>query len=263
MANSLSPNPPAVRQRGSKFRRGTARLRTVLPLLLLLTLLLWPKAGQSLASADSRESRYEIVSHGFRVGTLQTNFSLVPFDGHQALKYSSVTHIHASLLFYSLDAETKEEAVVDDDATVSYRRNSRRNGSSTDVTGRAEKDGFHLDVTADGVKRSLVFDRKLYDHTTMECPELLLKHEGDEMTERILDFETLSIVTRHYRWVRTEDVAVGEGKVRCRVIDFEDQNKKGRRWIRQDGLGVIIARQDGTGKDGSYSLRMTKLNTKG
>ncbi|MCM2359954.1 MAG: hypothetical protein NDI77_17515 [Geobacteraceae bacterium] len=43
------------------------------------------------------------------------------------------------------------------------------------------------------------------------------------------------------------------------MVDFEDPNKKCRRWIRPDELGAIVVRQDGKGKEGSYSLRMTQL----
>ena len=76
---------------------------------------------------------------------------------------------------------------------------------------------------------------------------------------RLLDLETLSVVTRRYTWVRSEDVTVDGKRIRCRVIDFEDPNKKCRRWISAGEPGVIITRQDGKGKSGSYSLRMTHL----
>ncbi|MCM2359955.1 MAG: hypothetical protein NDI77_17520 [Geobacteraceae bacterium] len=42
----------------------------------------------------------------------------------------------------------------------------------------------------------------------MECPEIAMKCEGDEMTLRLLDLETLSVVTRKYRWVKSEEIAV-------------------------------------------------------
>jgi hypothetical protein len=67
------------------------------------------------------------------------------------------------------------------------------------------------------------------------------------------------VVTRHYRWVKSEDVAVDGRRVRCRVIDFEDPNKKCRRWIAPDEAGALVVRQDGSGKDGSYSIRLTKF----
>lgn len=82
------------------------------------------------------------------------------------------------------------------------------------------------------------------------------------MTLRLLDLETLSVVTRRYRWVRSEDVTVDGKQIRCRVVDFEDPNKKCRRWIRPDAPGAVIARQGGKGKDGSYSLRMAQMRTR-
>jgi len=102
-------------------------------------------------------------------------------------------------------------------------------------------------------------NRDDYDYTTMECPETRLQREGEERVLRLLDLETLSVVTRRYRWVKSEDVTVDGKRLHCRVIDFEDPNKKCRRWVSTGEPGVIITRQDGKGKSGSYSLRMTHL----
>src|SRR6185369_4398152 len=110
--------------------------------------------------------------------------------------------------------------------------------------------------TESNARRVLNFPRDQYDYTTMECPELHLKKEGDKMSARLLDLETLEIVTRRYTWVRSEEVQVGSMKHDFMVIDFEDKNKKCRRWIKPDALGAIIARQEGRGKFGSYSVRM-------
>ena len=46
-------------------------------------------------------------------------------------------------------------------------------------------------------------------------------------------------LTRRYRWVKSEDVVVDGKRINCRVIDFEDPNKKWRRWrpSRSSGAG--------------------------
>lgn len=211
------------------------------------------------ASPDARESRYEIFSRGLRVGSLTTSFSHARYNDRRALRFESNTRVKANLLVYSVSYESHETALVTEEGTVTYTRSDRRKGQQLEATGRLERDRFILDVTENGNRRTLLFDKSRYDHTTMECPETLMSRVGEEMSLRLLDFESLSIVTRRYRWVKTEDVMVEGKPVRCRVIDFEDSHKKGRRWIKADDLGVIIARQDGKGKDGSYSLRMTKL----
>lgn len=211
------------------------------------------------ASSGARESRYEIFSRGLRVGNLTTSFSLATYNGRRALRFESDTRVKADLLVYSVSYESHETALVTEVGTVSYKRSDRRKGQQLEASGRLERGRFVLDVTENGSRRTLLFDKSRYDHTTMECPEVLMVREGEEMSLRLLDFETLSIVTRRYRWVKSEDVVVEGKPVRCRVIDFEDPHKKGRRWIKADDLGVIIARQDGKGTDGSYSLRMTKL----
>ena len=54
-------------------------------------------------------------------------------------------------------------------------------------------------------------------------------------------------------------MTVDDRQIRCRVVDFVDENKKCRRWIRPDAVGAIIVRQDGMGKNGSYSLRIAHM----
>lgn len=228
---------------------------------LLLTVLAPGIAGSDGYPAHTgvRESRYEIFSHGLRVGDLTTIFSHTVHNDRKALRFESKTRVKADLLVFAVAYDSHETAVVTEQGTVSYRRTDRRKGKQLDAIGRLEGGRFILEVNENGVRRSLSFDRSRYDHTTMECPETLMSRVGEEKSERLLDFESLSVITRQYRWVKNEEVIVEGRPILCRVIDFEDPHKRGRRWIKADDLGVIIARQDGKGKDGSYSLRMTRL----
>jgi hypothetical protein len=63
------------------------------------------------------------------------------------------------------------------------------------------------------------------------------------------------VVTRHYHWVRTERLTFNGVTDLFRVIDFQDRNKSGTRWILPATVGVKIARQDGTSRKGAYSAR--------
>jgi hypothetical protein len=45
-------------------------------------------------------------------------------------------------------------------------------------------------------------------------------------------------------------------------VDFEDVNKKARRWFAEDELGVFIARQDGRDKAGTYSMRAVEQKSR-
>lgn len=229
--------------------------------LVLFALLIVIVAGTGYAAAtvsNARESLYRIYAKGFKIGEFRSAYSLVPHDNRKVLKFEAHTRIDANFVFYTYSLDSREEALVGEEGAVRYSRTSRENGVSQQIAGRLDNGRFLFDIREKGGNRSLAVPKEQYDATTMECPEISLKREGDEMTLRILDLEKLAVVKRHYRWVRSEEVTV-EGKTALyRVIDFEDANKKGRRWIRKDGIGVIIARQDGKGKDGAYSLRMVK-----
>lgn len=221
----------------------------------------WSSTGSTANPIAMKESSYDVFSRGIRVGELKTVCSLIPYHEKKALKFESSTRVYANFLVYSYKLDTDESALVSDGGTVRYQRTTREKESVCQVEGRLEQGRFLLDIRENGVKRTLAVNRDRYDYTTIECPEITMKHEGDEMKLRLLDLETLMVVNRSYRWVKSEDVTVNGQQIHCRVIDFEDQNKKGRRWIRPDEVGAIILRQDGSGKHGSYSLRMAQLKT--
>lgn len=234
--------------------RTLARTVQCMMMVLALVLLGTPSAR---TSEGTKESRYKIYSRGLRVGDLTSTITRQTGSGGRVLKFASSCSIKANFVVYSYAMENREEALVGENGTVSYLRTERENDKKRRVEGKLVDGRFHLQVEENGATRSVVIDRDRYDATTMECPEVAMKKEGDHLQLRLLDFETLSVVTRKYAWVKSEDVTMGGKTFHCRVIDFEDANKKCRRWVKPDDPGVIITRQDGRGKNGSYSLRMT------
>ena len=210
---------------------------------------------------EKAEAEYNVYSRGLRVGELQTFTTLIPDGDKKCLKFSGNTHININLLVYSYHLDSVEEAVLEEKRTVGYHRTTRENGHTCKVEGRLDNGRFILSIDQDGARRTMNFKREEYDHTTMDCPELGLIHEGDEAVFRVLDLETLAVVIRKYRWLRSEEVTVNGKRIICRVIDFHDPNKNCRRWITHGEVGALIARQDGKGKTGDYSLRMTSFHT--
>jgi hypothetical protein len=241
------------------FRTGKGSLLVAAGICLSLTV--WRADRPLAAVADLLESSYTIHSRGMKVGSLRTVCSFVPRNDKRVLKFESTTRIDADFLVYAYRLQSREEAIVADEGTVYYQRSTKDNGNQTQVEGKLERGRFMIEIKENGKQRTMAVNRESYDFTTMECPEVRIKHEGDEMTVRLLDLETLSVVNRRYRWVKSEDVEVDGRRIRCRVVDFEDPNKKCRRWIKPDELGAVIARQDGKGKAGSYSLRIDHLKS--
>lgn len=222
-------------------------------------------AGQagSVPSPDARESRYAVYSKGFKVGDFTTHTTLLSDHPKKTIRFDSSTRIHANLLVYSYSLESREESVIGEEGAVRYRATSRENGKSTTTEGHLDQGVFRFTTTVDGVSRSFSIPRDSYDFTTMECPEAVMRPGEREKTLRVLDFEHLAVVRRTYRFVRSEELTVEGRTISCKVIDMEDPNKKCRRWIREDPLGVLIARQDGRGKEGSYSVRLAAIIHKG
>jgi hypothetical protein len=205
---------------------------------------------------EVRESLYEVFSHGMKVGQVKTVCGPVVRDRKKTFRFESSTSIDVHFLFFSYRLEKKEEAMIGSEGAYSYRRTMQENGKAVQVSGKVETGAFRFVIDEEGALRTLVIPRENYDFTTLDCPEITMGPDEKEKTLRILDLENLVIVRRKYHWVKDEDLDLAGRKIHCKVIDFQDLNRKGRRWVEGDDLGVLVLRQDGSGKGVSYSSRL-------
>lgn len=210
----------------------------------------------------ARESFYSVFSHGFKVGQVKTVCEPVSRGNKKCFKFHSETLVHANFLFYSYGLDKTEEALVADDGAFYYKRTSMQNGKAQQVEGQLQKSGFYFTIEDNGDKRTQVIDRGEYDFTTLDCPEFNMGPEEKEKNLRVLDFEHLKVFKRSYKWLKNEDIQVDGKLIKCKVIEFSDPYKKCRRWVKIDELGVLVVRQDGKGKEGSYSTRIVSLSVK-
>jgi hypothetical protein len=224
--------------------------------LLFIAALCLPVQASPSKTNEVRESRYDVFSHGMKVGHVKTVCGPVVRDRKAAFRFESSNSIDVHFLFFSYRLEKKEEAMIGPDGTYNYRRAMQENDKAILVAGKMETGAFRFDIDEGGLKRTLVIPREKYDFTTLDCPEITMGPDVKERVLRILDLENLVIVTRKYSWVKDEDVDLDGHKIHCKVIDFEDLNKKGRRWVEGDDLGVLVLRQDGSGKGVTYSSRL-------
>lgn len=227
--------------------------------IVLVALTSWAAWAVSPKDSIARESLYEVFSHGLKIGEVKTVCAPVAGEQRKVYRFESSTHIDADFLLFSYNLDKKEEAVVGRDGTFNYRRTTQENGKTVRVSGRIENRAFRFTIDENGSKRTLVVPRDTYDYTTLDCPEVTMGPGETEKSLRVLDLENLTVVNRKYRWVRDESVAVAGRHIPCKVIDFQDANKKGRRWVEEDSLGILVTRQEGKGNGVSYSSRLTSL----
>ncbi|OGU12309.1 MAG: hypothetical protein A2075_11725 [Geobacteraceae bacterium GWC2_58_44] len=212
------------------------------------------------ARPGGRTLRYRITSRGFGVGELKTVIAPVQHAGSRAVRFHSDLAIDANLLLFKVSTRSSEDAVIGEHGTLSYRRQGEDSGKSSTVDATLEGGAFRFKMTDIGASRSVAVPRSSYDFTTMDCPETTMQREGEIMEVRLLDMEHARVVKRKFHWVRSEEVEVGGKRLRCRVVDFSDANNSCRRWVSKDEAGVVIVRQDGTGKGGNYSLRVVSVS---
>lgn len=223
--------------------------------LLLSALLLIPAPGSATTAAPN-DSRFAVYSHGIRIGEITSHYIRRDEDEHSVVFFASRTRISADFLVTSYSLEGDEEARVGSEGTLSYRKSWRENGVAHQVDGRVTGGGFSCARTTTGQEpRTVIVPREGYDFTTMDCPELRIMREGESLTVRLLDLESCEVVTRRYRWVRSERLTVNGASDFFRVVEFRDRHRSATRWILPATVGVRIARQEGTSAAGSYTVR--------
>lgn len=212
-----------------------------------------------LPRSQGRSMRYRVTSRGLGVGAMRTVIAPTRHAGAPAMKFESNLDIEANLLFFKVKSSSREDALIGESGTLSYQRKGQDNGKRSEVDAVFEHGAFRFKLIDDGVERSVVVPRSSYDFTTMDCPETTMKREGESMEVRLLNLEQGKVVTRKFHWIKSEDQEIGGSRLHCRVVDFADAENSCRRWVSCGAGGVVIVRQDGKGKHGSYSLRMVSL----
>lgn len=210
--------------------------------------------------AVGRVFRYKIGSRGFGIGELKTAISTMQYKGSRALKFESDLAVDANLIFFKKVIRSREDAVVGEQGTLSYRKSVEENGRSYGVEGTLDGGSFRFRIQENGTARNVTVPRGSYDYTTMDCFETSLKREGESVEVRLLDMEHAVVLTRRYRFLKSEEMEVGGKSIRCKVVEFSDPNNSCRRWVSKDERGVVIVRQEGRGQGGSYSLRLLSLS---
>lgn len=214
----------------------------------------------AMSSMEGEEIRYVITNRGSRIGDVIAARKTFPNQGEQNIFIENRTEVSASFLWMRFHQSQSEQATFKKDNLVQYSRQGRNNDEAFSVNGWLRQDTFKLMVTEEGKQRTLHFLRRDYDRTTMECPEAFMDFGADgKATLRMLDMEHLEIVTRDYKLVREEVYRLGDREYPCRVVDFTDIYKTCRRWIGMDGDTIIMFRQDGKSKEGSYSARAVSV----
>ena len=159
-------------------------------------------------------------------------------------------------MFFSYNLDLEESAHIKDGKTLEYSRKANDNGKDTETEGKLEDGEFKINYIENKKHKNISFNTSQYDYTTIYGPEFIIDFKDtNDVTLRILDLEYLAIVKRTYHYVKTDTIEVDGRKFTCKVIDLSDLHKTARRWIYRNGDKASIIRQEGRGKDGSYTIK--------
>ena len=228
-----------------------------LPVILgvLLTAACTARAG------DAHVATYDLHAKGLKVGRVVTTRSRVTDGGRSAQRTEVTTAVDVNLLVYRYRLSSREVFLSDDRGVYALDVEREEDGVREVARGRLEEGAFRLTLTETGAVRTLSFPRGDYDCCSLDAPELALQ-PGQSVTRRVLSVGSYTLLDRTYACLREERVTAGGRSYPCRVVDFTDALKSGRRWYLADEFGFCIVRQDGRDKAGAYSLRLVRAETR-
>lgn len=218
-------------------------------------------AGFAFANEES-VTRYDIIAKGITIGHAETIRSKVQRDGQALMRCRVSTKVDVDLLFVSCHIDGTEDVLVGPTGVVQFAISATKDGHHHATSGTLSNGVFHCQAVIDGTTNQVSVPRSDFAATTLDGLELQLRKGDPATTNRVFDCAQVKILDRSYRWVEDAVLNVGGSNRTFRVVEFEDAQKKGRRWVCTDEWGMVIARQEAKEPSGSYSLRLKECFTR-
>ncbi len=208
-------------------------------------------------AADENVARYEIHSKGLTVGHVETIRSRVNRNGEVLERIQVSTKVDLNLLVINQHIDAQEDVLVGKDGVVEFSHKAVENGKPFETRGSLTAGIFHFTRSEGGITNTYDIARTNYVFTTLDGRELTLLKGSNELY-RVLDCSRCQVIERSYRWVDDGKVAVNGRDLACRIVEYVDALKHGRRWVMPDDHGLLMLRQEATEPRGSYSMRITE-----
>ena len=211
------------------------------PLVLALAFLLLAVAALQAAEMARPDSvQCDVFANGKKVGRMSYSIAEQPGDFGPLLRTKLSLKIGFRVfLVLKVSISLWQETLLNEDGAFSFYRKAKGGGHNVVQKGSFDGSKLVCDTEIDGKSKHQEFDDSLYDCTSMDSPEADLA-PGEEKTVRMLGMETLKVHKSTIRYLRDEDLCVGDDTVACKVIHFKTGRHKGLRWITRDRYGIMI-----------------------
>ncbi len=204
-------------------------------------------------------AHYQVVSRGFTVGSAEIVRSHVLRDGRELVRCEATTKIDIGLLILNVHMNRIEKALIGPDGVLEFNIKQDKDGRRLEATGVRSNGIFHCVRIDNGVTNRADIARTNYLATTLDGTELTLDRQDVTVTNRVFECARCETFDRTFRWVDDDEIKVGDRKIKCRVVEYADDQKHGKRWIYRDEFGSALARQDVHDLSGSYSVRLKEI----
>jgi len=228
--------------------------------LFLVLLMTW--GSGVVRAADECVIRYDLVSKGITIGHAEATRSHVTHEGVEMVRYDVKTKVDVSLVFINAHIDGTESALVGPDGLVAFKISSTKDGKHLETSGAMTNGILHFVRVLDGVTNQYQVARTNYVATTLDGLELDLADGSPAVTNRVFDCARGETFDRVYRRLKDDKKEIAGKKRSCRVVEYSDDRKRGRRWVCKDEFGMAVFWQEAKEPSGSYSLRAREIITR-
>lgn len=214
-------------------------------------------------AADESVIHYDIVAKGLTVGHAEVARTRVRRDdGPGLVRHDVTTKVDVSLLVVDVHLDAQESALIGPDGLVWFTMTTEKDGERLETSGGLTNGVLHCVRLENGVTSRFQVARTSYTGTTLDGLELRLPTTTSVITNRVFDCARGETFDRVYRRLPDEERTIGGRKTACRVVEYMDDRKRGRRWVCEDDLGMAVVWQEAKEPAGAYSLRARKVVTR-
>jgi len=231
------------------------------------------KEDDSQANIDSTESSqiqpessvemvYDMLSQGFRMGSVTVTRTMVQEKGQRTVEEKTVMKIKVDIPSNEYSLDSTETASIGPKGLTKYEGTFDENGTKSAIKAKLEDDNLVVRTRMGEGEQWLTmeFPTKGYDFTSSEVPPEERLKGGEQATLNWLSLYEMAVAKVKVKRVGKESIKVGNRTFDCEILTFDNKEMEssGKVWVAKDSLGPFLVKEDGREPTGPFTLVLTK-----
>ena len=204
--------------------------------------------------------KYEYSISGYPLGNISTKRRVSKHKEGWVLSAASEGEIRIDYEGYKYDLEFQEEVRFLEHDLLDFKGSWKEDNVLMTVEAHWEEELLKMKVGIPSGSQWFSNDRNKFDFFSPSIPHLLpmerFKEQGQAITQRILDVNSLEIIEGTFEVTGTENVKIGNKSFPCYVVSTNNRNKKARSWYAKDDMGYFLVKEEVDDLSNAYQYKV-------